>query len=202
MSGDSVAVSGPSARPLVQGRWSAAARLADWRACPAGPGLYAIGLPAQRDVPIGLPVDNHGLLGGLPDGFDVVYVGKSLELRSGVRGRLAKHFRGGGGGNRCIGLHVRAGVEFFYCMLPGSDAAALEASYLYLVPQLRPRFNMRGELFRHMREQYAALADYVPWPGGPYTFDQIAPAGPTSIDGVNRLAWSSPSCELSRLSFG
>ena len=69
--------------------------------------------------------------------------------------------------------------------------------YLYFVPQLRPRFNFRGELFRHMKEQHAALPDELVRTGDHYQFDQIAPAGPTSIEGVNRLPWSSPTCEFS-----
>lgn len=183
-------------RPSVQRPWSPAMKLSDWRQCAAGPGLYAIGVPAGKAI--GPPVDNQGLLGGLPDNFEVVYVGKSLERRLGVRGRLAKHFRGGRGGNRCIGMHVRAGIEFWYCVLEGNQAAALETMYLYFVPKLQPRFNFRGELFRHMREQYAALGDYIPPAGGLDPADQIAAAGSTSIDGVNRLRWTSPNCEFDR----
>ena len=192
------ATGGLVSRPFVQGTWSAAARLEDWRQCPVSPGLYAIGIAHPVGAIIGPTVDNQGKLGGLPDHFEVVYIGRSLERSSGIRGRLGRHFRGGRSGNRCVGMHVRAGVEFWYCVLAGTEAAALEAMYPYFVPHLRPRFNIRGELTRHLKEQHGALADYVAWPGWPYAEDLIAPAGPTSLEGVNRLAWSRPNCELSR----
>lgn len=107
-------------RPFAQGAWSAARRLVDWQQCPACEGLYAVGIPHPAGATIGPPIHNQGLLGGLPEHFDVVYIGKSLEQRTGIRGRLGKHFRGRRGGNRCIGMHVRAGVEFCIAFLRAS----------------------------------------------------------------------------------
>lgn len=187
-----------SIRPFAQARWSNASKLSDWRLSPSGPGLYAIGIADPPGHSIGPPPDNHGLVGGLPETLDVVYVGKSINAGQGIRGRLAKHFRGGRGGNRCIRQHVRAGVEFWFCTLSGIEAAGLESMYLYFVPHLRPRFNLRGELFRHMRDQASWMPDELTGLSEPFGNDQIAPAGATSITGANRLRWSNPLCELTR----
>jgi hypothetical protein len=171
-----------------QPRWADPIKLADWKLAPATPGLYAIGVCNRPNEPPGPALDNDGKLGGLPTNLHVLYIGRSLDRTRGIRGRLSRHARGRG--NRRIARQINETSEFWFCHLVGDGAAGLETLYLYFVPGIRPEFNQRPELLRTLKEQYEALVrtDWVPL--APLCEDQIAPAGPTSIDGLGRFPWT------------
>lgn len=171
-------------RPLgwIQPRWSDCLTLADWRLAPRSHGLYAIGR-ATGSVPLGPAPDNEGKLGGLPEGLEALYVGRSTEQRYGIRGRLGRHYRGSG--NRHIAAGLGKGETFWFSVLVGPGTSGLEVMYLYSVPGFRPIFNMRPELFRAMSEMAATI--------GPFetaAFPPLVPVSDTSLLLANRLAWT------------
>ncbi|WP_192564465.1 hypothetical protein [Pseudomonas gozinkensis] len=133
--------------------WTSPKLLTQYRSALQEPGIYIIGGPRDKTLPVTSSISESDELGrNWPDNFTPYYIGISESTKTGVRGRLRSHQRRRGNNN--IADRVRDNDPLYFIADYGIGLEAYEALFLCLKNDDQFPDNIRCELDRSAKRQY------------------------------------------------
>lgn len=102
--------------------------LEQYRDCPTGPGIYAIGRARDPGSPVTASNEFDAYIFNWPDNLAPLYVGISESPGEGLRRRLRSHFRGRG--NREVAHLLGQGERLWFVVSRGREVVNFEALFL------------------------------------------------------------------------
>jgi hypothetical protein len=159
--------------------WTDPKPLSEYRTCPKGQGIYAIGRARDKAMPVAPTPEFDAYMFNWPDNLEPLYVGISENNGEGIRRRVRSHFKGKG--NKRVFDLVRNGEELWFVACSGEDVVNYEALFLIaFTPGTGFIANKRSETRNHAKrlnrkidaEMRAKGLDpnYQPWLNDPDYF--------------------------------
>jgi len=125
--------------------WSIPYPIIQYKECPTGPGIYAIGKAIDASKPVNPASEFDPYMFNWPDNLQPVYIGISESSGEGLRRRVRSHFKGRG--NKKVANLIHSGENLFFMYCRGQDVVNFEALFLMVfTPGTGFTANKRSEL--------------------------------------------------------